>query len=84
MIIADQEIWDRVIKMLGFRGKLSVNQAKTVKHLFVKAGGGTGDRGADELSESIRLSPADQGAIAGAMEGAATLEEAQQILRDYP
>lgn len=36
-----------------------------------------------EIKEGL-LSPADQGAIVGAMESVTTLEEARAILREYP
>lgn len=42
------------------------------------------DDDVDPVIESTPLSPADQGAIIGAMESVTTLEEARQILREYP
>lgn len=40
--------------------------------------------GDPKLGEVTPLSPVDQGAIVGAMESVTTLEEARQILRNYP
>ncbi len=38
----------------------------------------------EDIEEDTLLSSADQGAIVGAMESVTTLEEARQILREYP